>query len=527
MRKSEQGYTLLFVLVTLTVLSVLAVATIGISLQSTRLTEIRETDIDVETTTQNDLDLAVAALQKIVSKTTGDSPTTSSQEIFENLNSTVILPLKTIVPNVTVTPNETASNARVTALDLTAVVTKQKGDQPSITKSYRQRVYLSAIPSFLYYTLGSDSDNGVILNGAPMIKGNIFSRDALQATAKPTFTYNGDGGTFTNTRALPYIAGQVRVFQEKNQPLLKCDDYPICDKTIFDPQGETELVATKEALVPFDFDYAFNSFLGIDTNTPITTDTSRILEELSKKGLSPRPVLTPFLDELSNDTQILYAPEGGEIVLTEDIIQETRNPLIINGDLKIFSLDPSTPIKIKRPIVVLGKLTITGNVQFATTIFTTKNSLLDNANIQNDANNSSKQNTLILLSKGDILINRVNKFSIPQTNEPDLNAFLYSDSKYKNTIYSVGSTMNVRGGIFTKGALEVNAYRGKLDLEEKDFPANVTELEKLMLINKSSDFEDSRLRMEYDATLLKNPTALLPLNRAVQLYVETPKRVQP
>ena len=87
--------------------------------------------------------------------------------------------------------------------------------------------------------------------------------------------------------------------------------------------------------------------------------------------------------------------------------------------------------------------------------------------------------------------------------------------------------MNVRGGIFTRGELEVNAYRGKLDLEEKDFPANVTELEKLMLINKSSGFEDSRLRMEYDATLLKNPTALLPLNRAVQLYVETPKRVQP
>lgn len=523
MRKSEQGYTLLFVLVTLTVLSVLAVATIGISLQSTRLTEIRETDIDVETTTQNDLDLAVAALQKIVSKTTGDSPTTSSQEIFENLNSTVILPLKTIVPNVTVTPNETVSNARVTALDLTAVVTKQKGDQPSIKKSYRQRVYLSAIPSFLYYTLGSD--DGVILNGAPMIKGNIFSRDALQATATPNFTYNGDDGTYTNTRALPYIAGQVRVFQEKNQPLLKCDDYPICDKTIFDPQSDTELVATKEALVPFDFDYAFNSFLGIDTNTSVT-DTSRILEELSKKGLSPKPVLTPFLDELSNDTQILSAP-AGEIALTEDIIQETRNPLIINGNLKIFSLDPSTPIKIKRPIVVLGKLTITGNVQFATTIFTTKNSLLDNANIQNDANNSSKQNTLILLSKGDILINRVNKFSSPQTNEPDLNAFLYSNSEGKNTIYSVGSTMNVRGGIFTRGELEVNAYRGKLDLEEKDFPANVTELEKLMLINKSSGFEDSRLRMEYDATLLKNPTALLPLNRAVQLYVETPKRVQP
>jgi hypothetical protein len=75
--------------------------------------------------------------------------------------------------------------------------------------------------------------------------------------------------------------------------------------------------------------------------------------------------------------------------------------------------------------------------------------------------------------------------------------------------------MNVRGGIFTKGELEVNAYRGKLSLPENAFPANVTEL------------EASRLRMAYDATVLNNPTALLPLNRAVELYVETPKRIQP
>ncbi len=86
--------------------------------------------------------------------------------------------------------------------------------------------------------------------------------------------------------------------------------------------------------------------------------------------------------------------------------------------------------------------------------------------------------------------------------------------------------MNVRGGIFTKGKLEVNAYRGKLDLAENQFPANVRDLERLMIANKSVDAEASRLRMAYDATVLKNPTSLLPLNRSVQMYVETPKRIQ-
>ncbi|WP_029331068.1 type II secretion system protein [Exiguobacterium oxidotolerans] len=531
MRKSEQGYTLLFVLVTLTVLSVLAVATIGISLQSTRLTEIRETDIDVETTTQNDLDLAVAALQKIVSKTTGDSPTTSSQEIFKNLNSTVILPLKSIVPNVTVTPNKAASNVRVTALDLTAVVTKQKGNQPAIKKSYRQRVYLSAIPSFLYYTLGSD--NKVILNGAPLIEGNIFSRKALQATATPIFKYNNVDGKYTNTKALPYVAGQVRVFQEKNQPLLQCGDYLVCDKTIFDPKGETELVATKETLVPFDFEYALNDFLKLPTNTP----SDQIVSSLKDSSIPQFTLDGPFLTELDTKRQMISPALNTDntVTLTDDLVQETLAPLIIDGNLTISSLNPiSQPLEIKRPLVVLGNLLIRGNVGFATTIYATGTSSLDDANIQGLVS-TSKQNTLILLSKGKLVINRVNKFSTPQTDIPDLNAFLYSDYNQPttddnfplNTIYAVGSTMNVRGGIFTKGNLEVNAYRGKLDLPENAFPANVTELEKLMVANKSSDIEASRLRMAYDATVLKNPTALLPLNRAVQLYVETPKRVQP
>ncbi|MCY1690401.1 hypothetical protein OVA29_06320 [Exiguobacterium sp. SL14] len=218
---------------------------------------------------------------------------------------------------------------------------------------------------------------------------------------------------------------------------------------------------------------------------------------------------------------------GNTVTLTDDLVQETLEPLIINGNLTISSLNPlNQPLEIKRPLVVLGNLLIRGNVGFATTIYATGTSRLDDANIQG-LTSTAKQNTLILLSKGNLVINRVNKFSTPQMTTPDLNAFLYSDDNQKNTIYSVGSTMNVRGGIFTKGNLEVNAYRGKLDLPENAFPANVRELEKLMVANKSSDFEASRLRMAYDATVLKNPTALLPLNRAVQLYVETPKRVQP
>ncbi|WP_214846744.1 type II secretion system protein [Exiguobacterium sp. s193] len=526
MKKSEEGYTLLFVLVTLTVLSVLAIATIGVSLQSTRLTEIRGANIKVDTATQNELDQAIAALQKIVATTSNATPTSSSKQLFADIPNQIVLPLTTSAPNVTVEVNEDDSNARVKALDLTAHVEETKGDQPTVKKAYTQRVYLSAIPSFLYYTLGSD--NQVVLNGAPRIEGNVFSREALKVSATPNFVYNGQTGRYTDKLAHPYIDGQVRVFQPQNEPLLACDDFLPCDQTVFDPAVKTALVSTKDTLVPFDFEFALNDFLDIPSNISLAT-----LSDYLKDQMSPpieRSVLTgPFLNELSTKKQIIVPSpaEQSTVTITDDIVKESPEPLIIDGNLTISSLNPITqPLEIKRPIVVLGNLLIRGNVSFATTMFSTGSSRLDDANIQG-ITSSTNQNTLILLSKGTLTINRVNKFSTPKTDAPDMNAFLYSDATSLNRIYSVGSTMNLQGGIFTKGQLEVNAYRGQLDLPENQFPQDVTALEELMALKKSAEAEKSRLRLKYDASVLKNPTAMLPLSRAVKMYVETPKRTMP
>lgn len=523
MKKSEEGYTLLFVLVTLTVLSVLAIATIGVSLQSTRLTEIRGTNIEVDTATQNELDQAIAALQQLVAKTSQENPTSSSKELFADIPNEIILPLKTSAPLVEVQLNEAASNVRVKAFDLTAHVEETKGDQPTVKKTYTQRVYLSAIPSFLYYTLGSD--NQVILNGAPRIEGNVFSREALKVSATPNFIYNGQIGHYTDKLAHPYIDGQVRVFQPQTQPLLICTDFLPCDATVFDPTTKTDLVSTKDTLVPFDFEFALNDFLTIPSNTPLASVSTYLKSQSIEKS-----VLTgPFLNELSTKKQIIIpAPtEQNTVTITDDIVKESLEPLIIDGNLTISSLNPITqPLEIKRPIVVLGDLLIRGNVSFATTIFSTGSSRLDDANIQG-ITSSTNQNTLILLSKGTLTINRVNKFSAPKTTAPDMNAFLYSDSSTLNRIYSVGSTMNLQGGIFTKGQLEVNAYRGTLDLPEARYPADVTALTNLMNTKKSADAVQSRLRLKYDASVLKNPTSMLPLSRAVKMYVETPKRTTP
>ena len=72
---------------------------------------------------------------------------------------------------------------------------------------------------------------------------------------------------YTDKTARSYIDGQVKVFQPKDQPLLSCRDFLSCDTSVFDPAVKTDLVATKEALVPFDFEFALNDFLNIPSTT--------------------------------------------------------------------------------------------------------------------------------------------------------------------------------------------------------------------------------------------------------------------
>ncbi|OXS60601.1 hypothetical protein B0G93_10831 [Bacillus sp. V-88] len=117
-------------------------------------------------------------------------------------------------------------------------------------------------------------------------------------------------------------------------------------------------------------------------------------------------------------------------------------------------------------------------IEFDSVIYAKGKTSISNLNITGKDNpgNSNQRGQLILLSKGELLVTRMNEFQyytdVEEKREADLlpdasenikplQAFLYTDSDA--TLYGVGSLFYVNGGVFSKGNLTVNAVRGDVD----------------------------------------------------------------
>jgi len=564
--KKQDGYTLIFVLVTLAVVSTLALIVIGINLQTKRATEIRKTEVSISYEARSLLNEAVA-------KVYNTFPTTRpiSSDFSEQLKSLIFLPGTTTSIDYSsvikkenqplgtyhyklIKSSETASNEldNVKILEITAIVSSHISNQPELKRTYTQRVSLSTLPSFLYHVLGSEDQ--LTLNGAPSITGNLFSTKSIRLSQIPLFSYKGTayspsvGGNWT---AKPVIEGIVNV-SPKTPTELKtfetCETASkFCNETsaVWQPASEpltsllNEAELTRVVTTPYEFSslnylYSFIEYLHRH-NLPIqesdiaTSDKQIDIQKLrtalpATNGISILPIAatsTVFDESLTinnpNDnlfvTNASYTSPLSAVLLDKDI-EYSSSPLILNGNLSIQSVRSSAnPLKISRPLIVIGDLKISGNVAFNTTIFVLGKTTIDDANISSIDNNS-----MVLLSKGELLINRFDKFSQASN---QIEAFLYSDSLDNNRIYTVGSNLSISGGLFTKGSLTINTFRGSFSSATS--PTNLQDFVSRM--SASSNRQNSRLQLNYNANIIKNQLSTLPVTDRIHLYVEPPQRV--
>lgn len=158
-----------------------------------------------------------------------------------------------------------------------------------------------------------------------------------------------------------------------------------------------------------------------------------------------------YLDDvtLTNVTDISKGSSGQN----DNSSERPSNWLIINGDLKIDnnSTDPGKLVTIQANLLVTGDLYIEGNVQFDSTLYT-----LGKTDIVNASISGKDQKELVVISKGPVLLNRVDEFKEKAT---ELQAFFYTDSTAE--LYGVGSIFSLNGGFFAKGTLTINAVVGK------------------------------------------------------------------
>lgn len=549
MRKREDGYVLVLVLVTMAALAVLSLAAMQVNLATNKLTVIRTED------TQLNED-AKSALRLIADEVRTQFPLHGDMEVPAHMESETAFISKVqslLVSDEPFTALTTDSAVRysielkrdatdtavqtapfTTILQVNVTASRQVNpEQPELSVEYTQDLYLTALPSFLYYVLGSDTQ--LDLNGMPTIKGNIYSNGQLSFVRKANFQLDGEKRTINNLNSTRlHLDGRIDLSEVATCASCRQENY----FTAGDEQaGEmADAGISPSSFSPFQYNYSIIEYLNRRLDTPLTYTSnveSKIFEEgwivstdevfelervLSEDGSSIVERPTPYLqasayNALVNPTIVtLPAPISNRAMYVTESIAESNAPLLFNGDVVIESLDKLT---IARPLIVRGDLTIKGNVSFSSTVYTLGNTFIDRANIL--PIDAEKGNSLILLSKGQILLNRINEFDDTPTT---LQAFMYSDSNAPTYVYAVGSILEVNGGLYSKGPLEVNVFRGTFNGGD-----GVSPTENFDRQVPAHEAEKSRLKLTYNDSVF-NQLDTLPVTNQLQFFVSHPVQLK-
>ena len=549
MRKREDGYVLVLVLVTMAALAVLSLAAMQVNLATNKLTVIRTED------TQLNED-AKSALRLIADEVRKQFPLHGDTEVPTHMESEAAF--QTAVQSLLVsdepfTDLTTDSEVRysidlkkdatdtavqtapfTTILQVNVTASRQVNpEQPVLTVEYTQDLYLTALPSFLYYVLGSDQQLDV--NGMPTIQGNVYSGGPLAFKRQANFQLDGVAKQIENVDSSRlHLNGRI--------DLVELNDCLSCQQENYFTVGTEQAGEKADAGVspsrfsPFQYDYSIIEFLNRRLDTPLAYTSnvdSKIFEEgliastdqvfelervLSEDGSSIIERPTSYLrsdayNMLTNPT-ILTLPTAlsDRAMYVTESITESNAPLLFDGDVVIESLDKLT---IARPLIVRGDLTIKGNVSFSSTVYTLGDTFIDRANIL--PINEDKGNSLILLSKGKILLNRINEFDDTPTT---LQAFMYSDSTEPTYVYAVGSILEVNGGLYSKGPLEVNVFRGTFNGGSGLSPAE--NFDQQVPVHEA---EKSRLKLTYNDSVF-NQLDTLPVTNQLQFFVSHPVQLK-
>lgn len=188
---------------------------------------------------------------------------------------------------------------------------------------------------------------------------------------------------------------------------------------------------------------------------------------------------------------------------------DTSKPqwLIVAGDLTIDNYS-STYLPIKANILVTGDVIIRGKVEFNSTMIVLGKTTIEDAIIH-----KYEDKELVLISKGPVLVNRVDAFSnlTNINNIEEMNAFFYTDST--GNLYGVGTMFWLNGGFFAKGDLTINAVVGSV--KEPIGSA----LSELAIQNPQSDQLIERFRIEYNSEIFDDQKASLPRVKTVRVSV--------
>lgn len=210
-------------------------------------------------------------------------------------------------------------------------------------------------------------------------------------------------------------------------------------------------------------------------------------------------------------TSLRYSDAAKNEAVQTGAVRKT-NWFIVEGDL-IIDVSKGGSTQVRGNILVTGNLVIKGNshnkgtAEMDATIIALGNTTIEDATIK-----GLDDKELVLLSQGNILINRVASFSTIMHTYPGestaqdptiLDAFFYTDKEAE--LYGVGSAFWIKGGFFAKGDITINAVLGSTS-------ASATELifDKVKNENENADRGFSRFIVEYNDQVFVHQNVGLP-----------------
>ncbi|GAC90787.1 hypothetical protein KN10_1223 [Anoxybacillus flavithermus NBRC 109594] len=486
---NEKGYSLVLVMLTVTVFFIIGLTILSVSIYQAKFTQVRVEDVTSLHDAVKAVEETIAELKVKVEQLSLSTP----MQLDLDLGNAQVGFLSELINRHRVTIEDVTSSKGIDRNKLFTRVFRISA--PYGNKTVTREVIITNAPSFLKYALGSREN--VTLNGGSYIDGNIYTGKDIYVTNVANYIYNSTlysvQTTFptTSEKSILFVEGNRYTCDHGNgakscysistQFTKNINDFSLGSLS-FQQQGPS-VQKEQDEFIDVNFDFTLKDKLlsaaGIDGFDPskqaqyqslISLPLSELIEQIKSSFV---PVVVN--DSIDLPTALEGAIASGKSIFLDtstipyfDVTSLTLNDgqwLIVNGDFVLENAGEN-PLQIKGNIIVLGDLTITGQVAFDSTVYVDGDTSIYNTTIS-----GLNGKEVVLLTKGELEIARVNEFANNfSLTTPNLKGFFYTDSNA--VIYAVGSYINIEGGLFARGnssiipytdenGLIVNTYRGE------------------------------------------------------------------
>ncbi|KIL46219.1 type II secretion system protein [Jeotgalibacillus campisalis] len=540
--KKEGGYTLLTVMLIILVFTTLGAAILTATIGGAKRTEIREETIIQDSEAIKAIEEGVAVLKNNIQRFPFSPPGAFYQQELEGIISSLLTHHSSL---------DISDLSHGYTLDLSTDYTRvyeisSKGYKQNFSKT----IYITAMPSFLKY--GAGARDTLSLHGGMYIDGDIYANNRLFISDEAKYIYEGNKKTVKSY--FPTVEKNTQLILNgvaalcKNSSAFPCFDSNLARSGNWQPRSADEMIvqafSVQAPVIGSNSDYIDVKLLPTvssklkEMDASFTEQHAEMISAggdiLTIKGQETigRPLTKDeYQSQLSPETMLheenvigKLEPSKNHLFLndsylnTEEITLQKDKWLVVLGDLILESAAGQEAI-LQANMIVFGDVVIRGDHQMDSVMYVLGKTTIFNANIKKVDGDGE----LILMSRGRLDIALLNSFNNPASfNEftNQLNAFIYTDEDAE--IYSVGSYVYVEGGIFSKGSLEFNSFRGDTAKGQGDIVFSLADP-----ANDGDDYySKSRLFIRNDQRLFMDKQQALPAVEKLDVIEEPYKKIK-